>query len=132
METDPVSPSAAPKRPVRLFHSMTTLCGTALLLGIGYGVFRIKVEILLVCSAALAGGMAAWLGFGWREIQSGVLQSILRGMPAMMIVVVVGALIGSWIAAGIIPMVIYYGVGLISPQSFLLTASLAAGVMSML
>jgi Na+:H+ antiporter, NhaC family len=132
MEFDPPIPLSAPKRPVRLVHSLATLGGAALLLGIGYGVFRIKVEILLVASTALASGMAVWLGLGWREIQAGMLQSILKGMPAMLIVVVVGALIGSWIAAGIIPMVIYYGLGLISPHSFLLTASVAACVMSML
>jgi NhaC family Na+:H+ antiporter len=132
MEAGPVTPQIEPRRPARLSHALMAIGGAALLLGIGYGVFRIKVEILLVASTALAGGMGIWLGLGWREIQAGMLQSILKGLPAMLIVVVVGALIGSWIAAGIIPMVIYYGLGVISPHSFLLTASIAACVMSML
>ena len=132
MEIEPANSEVGLRRPVHLLHSLMAVGGAALLLAIGYGVFRIKVEILLVASTALAGGMGVWLGLGWREIQAGMLQSILKGLPAMMIVVVVGALIGSWIAAGIIPMVIYYGLGLISPHSFLLTASIAACVMSML
>jgi len=101
MNIGPDLPSTELKRPARLIHALTAVGGAALLLAIGYGVFRIRVEILLVGSTALAAGMGAWLGLGWREIQAGMLQSILKGMPAMLIVGVVGALIGSWIAAGI-------------------------------
>jgi len=132
MDPGPIIPSAELKRPPGLGHSLLCLVGTALLLGIGYGLLRIKAEVLLVAAAVLAGGVARWLGLGWREMQSGMLQSILKGMPAMMIVIVVGALIGSWLAAGIIPMVIYYWLGLIDVRFFLVTAAVAAGVVSML
>ena len=113
-------------------HALAPIVGTALLIGIGFGVYQVKVEILLVIAAALTGCLAKYLGLSWREIQAGMLQSIMKGMPAMLIVVVVGALIASWLAAGTIPMLIYYGLGLISAKMFLVTASLATGIVSLL
>src|SRR5882757_9130317 len=128
METGLIAPSTELKRVPNLGQALLVIVGTALLIGVGFGIYKVKVEVLLVAATAFTACMAAWLGLGWREIQAGMMQSILKGLPAMMIVVIVGALIGSWLAAGTIPMIIYYGLGLISPRMFLVTASLATGV----
>ncbi|MDB6113253.1 MAG: Na+/H+ antiporter NhaC [Lacunisphaera sp.] len=132
MDLGAITPSSELKRTPHLGHALVPIVGTALLIGVGFGVYKIKVEILLVIAAALTGCLARYLGLGWREIQAGMMQSIMKGLPAMLIVVVVGALIGSWLAAGTIPMLIYYGLGLISPKMFLVTASLATGIVSLL
>ena len=116
----------------QIVHSLAALGATIAILGLGYGVLHVKADVLLVASACFVGAMAAGFGLSWREIQSGMLQSIMKGMPAMMIVVIVGALIGSWISAGIIPMVVYYGIGSLTPKYFLVTACLAAGIVSCL
>lgn len=132
MEAGSITPSAELKRTPTLGHALLPLVGAAVLIGVGFGYFKIKVEVMLVIATALTGCLAKWLGLGWREMQAGMLQSILKGLPAMLIVVVVGALIGSWLAAGTIPMLIYYGLGLIAPKMFLVTASLATGIVSLL
>jgi NhaC family Na+:H+ antiporter len=88
--------------------------------------------VLLVFATGWVVCISAVLGVSWKETSSGILQSILKGMPAMLIVIVVGTLIASWLAAGIIPMIIYYGLGMITPRFFLLTASAAACVVSCL
>jgi NhaC family Na+:H+ antiporter len=132
MDPGVITPSSELKRTPHLGHSLLPILGTAVLIGVGFGVYKIKVEILLVVAAVLTGCLAKYLGLTWSEIQSGMLQSITKGMPAMLIVVVVGALIASWLAAGTIPMLIYYGLGLISPKLFLVTASLATGIVSLL
>ena len=49
-------------------------------------------------------------------------------MPAILIMLTVGVLIGSWMASGTIPMIIYYGLKLISPKFFLVTACLVWSV----
>src|SRR5579883_565023 len=128
----PVSTSELLRRRPGFGASAFALAGTAVILGLGYGIFRLKPEILLVASTAFVGLIGLSYGLTWAEAQSGMIQSIAKGMPAMLIVVVVGALIGSWLAAGIIPMIIYHGLGLISPRFFLLSASVAAGVVSIL
>lgn len=114
-----------------LVISLIPLITMGLFLGIGYGVFKIKAEVLLIGSAAVAGLLAKWLGFTWRELEQGIVDSIKQAMPAMLIVICVGLLIGSWIASGTIPMLIFYGLKIISPQYFLFTACLVCSVISL-
>jgi len=129
--TPPSSPPSGRRQPT-LGHALVPLVGTALLVGVGFGVFGIRLEVLLIAATALTGCLARWLGVTWREMQAGIVQSILKGLPAMMIVLVVGALVASWLAAGTIQMLIYHGLGLISPRMFLVTASGATCVVSLL
>jgi len=119
-----------PKKKPSFFQSLTPLLAIAFFLGIGYGVLRLNAEILLLAAAAVAAFIALRLGYTYKDIENGILDSMMKGMPAMLIVIVVGALIGSWIAAGTIPLLIYYGLKLISPQYFLITASLVSSIVS--
>jgi len=112
-------------------QSLIPLFAIALFLGVGYGVFHLNAEVLLIAAAGVAGIIALRLGYNYKEIEEGILESMMKGMPAMLIVITVGALIGSWIAAGTIPMLIYYGLQLISPQFFLLTACVVSSVISL-
>jgi NhaC family Na+:H+ antiporter len=118
------------KRPT-FIQSLIPLFAVALFLGIGYGVFKMSAEILLIAAALVAGFIAVRLGYTYKELEGGIIDSMMKGMPAMLIVIVVGALIGSWIAAGTIPMLIYYGLKLISPKFFLMTACLVSSVVSL-
>lgn len=101
-----------------------------LLLLVGYGVFKIKAEVLLVIGAFVTGLIALYAGFSWEQMQNGIVESITKALPAMLIVIVVGVLIGSWIVAGTIPMLIYYGLKLISPKFFLVSACLVCSIIS--
>ena len=111
--------------------SLIPLITMALFLGIGYGVYRISAEVLLVSSAAVSGIIARLLGYTWKELQTGIVDSIKSAMPAMLIVICVGLLVGSWIASGTIPMLVYYGIKIISPSYFLFTACLVCSFVSL-
>jgi NhaC family Na+:H+ antiporter len=123
--------SNAEKTKPTFIQSLIPLFAIALFLGIGYGVFHLNAEVLLIAAAGVAGIIALRLGYNYKEIEEGILESMMKGMPAMLIVITVGALIGSWIAAGTIPMLIYYGLQLISPKFFLLTACVVSSVISL-
>jgi NhaC family Na+:H+ antiporter len=99
-----------------------------LLLGIGYGVYQIRPQVLLVAAAFLTGCLGFLLKFRWEDMQKGIVDSIHRAMPAILIMLCVGILIGSWMASGTIPMIIFYGLKLISPKFFLLTACLVCSI----
>jgi NhaC family Na+:H+ antiporter len=64
-------------------------------------------------------------------MEKGIVESIAKAMPAILIMLSVGVLVGTWIACGTIPMVIYYGLKLISPQFFLVTACFVCSVASL-
>jgi NhaC family Na+:H+ antiporter len=121
----------ATKRTPTFLEAVMPLIAIAVFLGVGYGLLRLRAEVLLIAAAAVAGLIGRRLGYSYRELEAGIIASLSKGMPAMLIVIVVGALIGSWIAAGTIPMLIYYGLEIISPRFFLLTAYIVCSFVSL-
>jgi len=110
--------------------ALIPLIAMALLLGVGYGIYRIKAQVLLIAAATLTAVLGLALGFKWRDMERGIVESIHKAMPAILIMLSVGVLVGSWMASGTIPMVIYYGLKLISPKFFLATACLVCSVVA--
>ncbi|UCC84079.1 MAG: Na+/H+ antiporter NhaC [Gemmatimonadota bacterium] len=103
----------------------------ALLVGVGYGVYRLRIEVLLIAAAAVAGLVAVRLGYTWAELQSGIIEGIAKALPAVLILVCVGALISTWIAAGTIPLLLRLGLHTISPRFFLVTACVLCSFVSL-
>ena len=112
-------------------QSIIPLLTIAIFLGLGYGLLHLNAEILLIAAASVAGLIALRLGYTYKEIENCIITSMMKGMPAMLIVIVVGALIGSWIACGTIPMLVYYGLQIISPKFFLATACIVSSIISL-
>lgn len=75
-------------------------------------------QIALLFSAGAVGLVGLRLGLGWRDIEEGLVDGIGMCLLPMLILISVGMLIGSWILAGTIPALVYYGVQLLSPDIF--------------
>ncbi len=112
------------------FIALIPIIAMMLLLVVGYGVLKIKAQVLLISAAFITGIIGMVLGFKWKVMEKSIISSIHKAMPAILIMLCVGILIGSWIAAGTIPMIIYFGLKLISPKFFLVTASFVCSVTS--
>lgn len=63
--------------------------------------------------------------------EQGILASINRSMQAILILAILGAIIASWMAAGTIPSMMYYGIKIISPKVFLVTACILCSIVSL-
>ncbi|RKY89313.1 Na+/H+ antiporter NhaC [candidate division KSB1 bacterium] len=118
------------KRKPSLIESLVPIIAMLIFLGVGYGGFRMRIEILLIAAAFVAGIISLRLGYSWKDMESGVVESIAKGMPAMLILISVGMMISSWIASGTIPMMIYYGMKIISPRAFLVTSCILCSLIS--
>ncbi len=118
------------KREPNITIALIPILTMALLLIVGYGVYKIKPQVLLVCAAIITGCVALYLGLSWKEMQDGIVESIHKALPAILIMICVGILIGSWMCSGTIPLIIYYGLKLISPKFFLVTACIVCSVSS--
>ncbi len=118
------------KKTPTLLQSLIPIFSIAFFLGVGYGVFHLRIEFLLIAAAAVSGILALRLGYSYKEMEQGIVHSISKGMPAMMVVIVVGMLIGTWMSCGAIPMMIYYGLKIISPSLYLVTACLVCSIIS--
>ncbi|SJL82454.1 Na+/H+ antiporter NhaC [Vibrio palustris] len=64
------------------------------------------------------------LGHKYQDLEKAALNGISNGLGAVLILLAVGALVGTWIAGGIVPTIIYYGLKAIHPSIFLLATML--------
>jgi len=111
--------------------ALIPILAMAILLAVGYGIYKIRPQVLLVAAAFITACLGFILRYPWREMEKGIVDSISKAMPAILIMLSVGILIGSWIASGTIPMIIYYGLKIISPRFFLFTACLVCTITSL-
>ena len=88
-------------------------------------------HIALLLAAAVAAVVAFANGWKWAYLEQGILASINRSMQAILILAIVGAMIASWMAAGTIPSMMYYGIMVISPKVFLVTACILCSIVSL-
>ena len=103
---------------------------TAVLIFIGVVVCGAEPQIPLIFSCTIAALVALWLGHSWEEILEGMLSGIAQSLEAVMILLLIGVLIGAWIASGTVPTLIYYGLKIITPKYFLITAAFTCGLVS--
>lgn len=76
-------------------------------------------QLSLLLAAFVAGCIAIFNGKKWKEIIDGVVSTFSNAVPAILILLMVGILSGSWMSAGIIPSMIYYGLDILRPEYFL-------------
>jgi NhaC family Na+:H+ antiporter len=82
-------------------------------------ILKQTAHIPLILGASAAAGVAVYLKYPWKEIQDGIVNGINLAMGAILILIIVGTLIGTWISGGIVPAMIYYGLKELSPGIFL-------------
>lgn len=110
--------------------ALSILIVSAAVLFLGILGVRASSTIVLIAAGTVAAGMAMAWGVKWDTLQEGIIRTITSFLPAILILLSVGMLIGSWIACGTVPLMIYYGLKIISPSWFLLASLLLCTVMS--
>ena len=90
-----------------------------------------ELHIPLICSAIVAAAVAVLNGYKWGFLEAGILASINRSMQAMLILMIVGLLIGAWIAGGVVPAMIYYGLMILKPGIFLFAGCIICCIVSL-
>ncbi|WP_009885273.1 Na+/H+ antiporter NhaC [Brevibacterium aurantiacum] len=112
--------------------SLVPLAAMLVLLAVGYGALGLAPEPLLILSAIIAGLVALRMGLTWEEMLLGIREKLDTAMPALLVLISIGILIGTWMIAGTIPMMIYYGLGLISAQFIVLIAFVISAIVSVI
>lgn len=113
-----------------LFEAFSPIVVMLLLLAIGFGVYGFSPEPLLILASVYAGFIAWRLGYTWDEMMEGIQEKIKQAMPAILILISIGILIGTWMIAGTIPMMIYYGLKIIDPTFIVLIAFVVSAIIS--
>ena len=92
------------------------LAGGVALFGDGAAGGPNQMALILAAGVGIIIGVAH--GNTWKQIEDGIVHGISLAMGAILILLVVGSLIGSWILAGVVPTMIYYGLQLLTPAIF--------------
>lgn len=85
-------------------------------------------QIALIMAGCIALVIGIKNGHQWRDIEKAIAQGIANTFGAILILLVVGMLIGSWILAGTVPAMIYYGLQILNPTIFYFTACVLCAV----
>jgi len=117
------------KRKPTIFQAMFPILAMLIILGVGIGFLGLPAEPLIVLAAVVSGIQAGILGYSYDEIMKEIATKIAKVWGALLILVIVGFMIGSWMLGGTI---IYFGLKLISPKYLALTAFLLTAIVSVL
>ena len=90
-----------------------------------------EAHVSLIFAGAFAAVVAMLNGWKWSYMEQGILAAINRTMQAILILAVVGLMLGSWMAGGVVPSMMYYGIKVIAPSVFLFTACLLCCIVSL-
>lgn len=81
---------------------------------------NLPIQLALYIGWFIVIGLGIYLGHEYKALEKSAIEGISKGLGAVLILLSVGALVGTWIAGGIVPTIIYYGLKAIHPSIFLL------------
>lgn len=90
-------------------------------------------QVALLASSAIAAGIAmAAYKTPWSRIDEAISKNIKAISSAIIILVLIGAISGTWMVSGIVPTLIYYGLNVISPKIFLFACCIICALVSIM
>ena len=88
--------------------------------------------VLLISTAVCALLAMSFCRVRWKAIESAIIGNITGVASAILILLFIGALSGTWMVSGIIPTFIYYGMMIISPDFYLATTCIICAIVSVI
>ena len=68
----------------------------------------------------------------WENLENEITDKIASCTPAVIILLLIGAIGGTWMVSGIVPTMIYYGMQIIRPEVFLVSSSVLCALVSLM
>ena len=88
-------------------------------------------QIALLFGAVIAAAIGIGQGYSWKNIQQGMIKSINSSLGAVLILLIIGALSGTWMISGVVPTMIYYGLDILSPSYFLVATCMICAIVAL-
>ena len=118
-------------RQATLFEALIPIIFLIIILGLSLTIFDLDPQIPLLLGTLVASLIGVYrLGFKWAELEEGIIQTITMAVQAILILLIVGTLIGTWILSGVVPSMIYWGLNLLSPGIFLVATLLICSIVA--
>ncbi|MEQ8952644.1 MAG: Na+/H+ antiporter NhaC [Gammaproteobacteria bacterium] len=110
--------------------SLACFGGVLLIIGIGLFAFAVSLHSLLFMALLWASCCALLQGHPYQEIRDFMSAAVTRALPAIQIFILIGMVIASFIKAGTIATLMYFGLDWLSPALFLPIGMLLCAIMS--
>ena len=88
-------------------------------------------QLTLLFAGAIAALLGSIYGVKWVDMLNGAVKSISSAMGALIILLLIGSLAGTWMISGIVPTMIYYGMDILSPSIFLVATCIICAIVSL-
>ncbi len=90
-------------------------------------------QLSLLASSAVCTILAmALFKCKWNTLEDAIVANIKSSTPALIILLLIGAIAGTWMASGVIPTLIYYGLKILHPSIFLPASCIICAIISLL
>ena len=90
-------------------------------------------QLSLLTASAVCTAMSILIyGRKWVDLEESILKNMRSATPALIILLLIGAIAGTWMASGIIPSLIYYGLKILHPSIFLPASCIICAIISLL
>ncbi|MBO7488048.1 MAG: sodium:proton antiporter [Bacteroidales bacterium] len=90
-------------------------------------------QVALLVAAGVCIWLSMWLyRIPWKDFERDIVSNVSEVTPAILILFLIGAISGTWTMSGVVPTFICYGIRIISPKVFLLTACVLCAVVSII
>ena len=119
------------KKDIKLGVALIPVLFLIVALAVTVGFLKLQPHIPLILAAAVAAVVASLNKHPWTDILDGMVHGITLAMSAILILIIVGTLIGTWITGGVVPSMIYYGLKVISPSVFLVATLIICSIVSL-
>lgn len=90
-----------------------------------------QVALLMTSGVVVAISMIFYK-IPWKEFEEGIVDNIKAVGTAILILLLIGAVAGSWMVSGVVPTMIYYGMKVIFPSIFLFASCGICAVISVM
>ncbi len=118
------------KKPVTTFMAFLPIIFMAFMVYFGNILFGIKLEFILLLASLVAALVGLKCGYTWEELLDAYTKKFAKAFPAILILVAVGGVVGTWMYSGTVPMMIYYGIKLLHPKFVVVTAFVVTAIVS--
>lgn len=109
-------------------EALTILLIMLVIMGVGVIKFGLMPQTPVMVVIALIILWSRIRGFSWTQMHEGITEGITNGIIPIFIFILIGALISSWIAAGIIPSMMVLGFHMISARWFVPSVFLVCAI----
>ncbi|HAX73466.1 MAG TPA: Na+/H+ antiporter NhaC [Firmicutes bacterium] len=119
------------KRQASIVEALIPIIFLVIALMIALSSYDADPQIPLIAGTVVASMIGIFrLGYSWGELEEGILDTIKMALQAVLILLIVGTLIGTWILGGVVPAMIFWGLKILSPGIFLVATLLICSIVS--